>query len=322
MSREDPFRASRRRVIQAGLLAGLGSMLPAGLPAADRASRAITKAIPSTGERIPVIGLGTANQYGRAEYGEVRDILKRMHELEGTVIDTAALYRGSEETVGNALSELGLLQKMFIATKLNAPGASADAPGASADAAGGLESFERSLQRLGKVDLLFVHFPSSVDAMMPLLVDLKHQKRVRYIGITTVNPLQHAQVAEYMRKYPLDFVQVEYSLGDRAAEMEILPLAQQRRIAVMAAYPFGGGGSKSLFNQVANRSLPDWASEFGIASWGQFFLKYVVSHPALTCAIPGSTKLSHLEDNQAAGRGRLPDFKTRKRMEEFWQTTA
>lgn len=315
MSRDDPFRASRRRVIQAGLLAGLGSMLPAALPAAERAQRVITKAIPSTGEKIPVIGLGTANQYGRAEYDEVREILERMHELEGTVIDTAALYRGSEETVGNALSELGLLQQMFIATKLNAPGA-------SADAAGGLESFERSLQRLGKVDLLFVHFPSSVEAMMPLLVDLKRQKRVRYIGVTTVNPLQHAQVAEYMRKYPLDFVQVEYSIGDRAAEMEILPLAQRRRIAVMAAYPFGGGGSKSLFNQVGNRPLPDWAPEFGIATWGQFFLKYVVSHPALTCAIPGSTKLSHLEDNQAAGWGRLPDAKTRRRMEEFWQTTV
>src|SRR5260221_12568529 len=104
--------------------------------------------------------------------------------------------------------------------------------------------------------------------------------------------------------------------------MEILPLAQQRRITMMAAYPFGGGGSNSLFNQVADRTLPSWAPEFGIASWAQFFLKYVVSHPALMCAIPGSTKLSHLEDNQAAGRGRLPDARTRKRMEEFWQTTA
>jgi aryl-alcohol dehydrogenase-like predicted oxidoreductase len=304
-----PF--SRRDVIQLGLLGSLAATLPAlpgSLLAADSKSPVITKAIPATGESIPVIGLGT-NQFGRAPYDDVRSILRRMYELGGTVIDTAALYGDSEVQIGKALAELSLTQKMFIATKLNAPGV--------AGAVGGIESFERSMQRLQKVDVLFIHFVESFESMMPLVMDLKKQGRVRYIGITSIRPPQYPQLLDYMGKYPIDFLQVNYSLGDRSAEAQVLPLAQQRKIAVMAAVPFGGGRNL-LITQVADRQLPPWAADFGIASWGQFFLKYVVSHPAITCAIPGSSKLEHLEDNQAAGRGQLPDAPTRKKMEEFW----
>jgi aryl-alcohol dehydrogenase-like predicted oxidoreductase len=233
-----------------------------------------------------------------------------MHQLGGTVIDTAALYGESEVQIGKALAELNLTNSMFIATKLNAPGG-------RGDGVGGAASFERSLQRLHKVDLLFIHFIDSVEAMMPLIADLKKQGKVRYIGITSIHPSEYPQLANYMRRYPIDFLQVDYSLGDRAAEAEILPLAQQRRIAVMAAVPLGGGRNL-LLNQVGNRQLPPWTAPLGIATWGQFFLKYVVSHPAITCAIPGSSKLEHLEDNQAAGHGRLPDAQTRKKMEQFW----
>jgi len=212
--------------------------------------------------------------------------------------------------IGKALTELNLTTKMFIATKLNAPGG-------SGDGVGGLPSFERSVQRLQKVDLLFIHFVDSVEAMMPLVTDLKKQGKVRYIGITSIRSSQYPQLLEYMRKYPMDFLQVNYSLGDRSAEAEILPLAQERKIAVMAAVPLGGGRNL-LIKQAGDRQLPSWAAQFGIASWSQFLLKYVVSHPAISCAIPGSSKLEHLEDNQAAGHGHLPDTEARRKMEALW----
>jgi len=311
MSRQPVLRWSRRDVIEAGLLIALAAALPPALRAADDKASLITKSIPSSGEKIPVIGVGT-NQFGRTPYGDVRSILKRMYELGGTVIDTAAGYGDSEVQIGKALGELGLSQKMFIATKLSAPGAMGP---------GGVESFERSVQRLQKVDLLFVHHVDSVESMMPVVADLKKQGRVRYIGITSIRSGEYPQLLECLRKYPMDFVQVNYSLGDRAVEAEILPLAAGRKIAVMAAVPLGGGRNL-LLKQVGDRKLPPWAADFGIASWGQFFLKYVVSHPAITCAIPGSSKLEHLEDNQAAGRGRLPDAATRRKMEEFWAEKA
>jgi aryl-alcohol dehydrogenase-like predicted oxidoreductase len=311
MSREPVLRWSRRDVIEAGLPVALAAALPPALRAADNKASLITKSIPSSGEKIPVIGVGT-NQFGRTPDDDVRSILKRMYELGGTVIDTAAGYGDSEVQIGKALGELGLTQKMFMATKLSAPGAMGP---------GGVESFERSVQRLQKVDLLFVHHVDSVESMMPVVTDLKKQGRVRYIGITSIRSGEYPQLLEYLRKYPMDFVQVNYSLGDRAVEAEILPLAAERKIAVMAAVPLGGGRNL-LLKQVGDRKLPPWAADFGIASWGQFFLKYVVSHPAITCAIPGSSKLEHLEDNQAAGRGRLPDAATRRKMEEFWAEKA
>jgi len=304
-----PTHRSRRSFLRLSLLSGTAALLPLRVPAADDPGALIAKAIPSSGEKIPVAGLGT-NQFGRIAYEDVRAILQRMHQLGGTVIDTAALYGESEVQIGKALAELNLTNSMFIATKLNAPGG-------RGDGVGGLASFERSMQRLHKVDLLFIHFIDSVEAMMPVIMDFKKQGKVRYIGITSIHSSEYPQLANYMRRYPIDFLQIDYSLGDRSAEAEILPLAQQRRIAVMAAVPLGGGRNL-LLNQVANRPLPAWAAPLGIATWGQFFLKYVVSHPAITCAIPGSSKLEHLEDNQAAGHGRLPDAETRRKMEQFW----
>lgn len=323
MSDHEVFSPARRALLRAGLLGGLAAALAPRLEAADRA--VITKTIPSTGERIPVVGIGT-NRFGRTPFEDVRSILKRMYELGGTVIDTAALYGESEVQIGKALEELGLTRKMFIATKLNAPGprpGAARGPGGFrfGDGIGGPESFERSMQRLHKIDLLFVHFLYSVESMMPLLMDLKRQGRVRYIGITSIRTPEYPRLLEFMRRYPLDFVQINYSLGDRSAEAELLPLALERRMAVMAAVPLGGGRNL-LIDQVRQRQLPRWAADFGITTWGQFFLKYVVSHPAVTCAIPGSSKLAHIEDNEAAGHGPLPDASVRRKMEEFWSGEA
>jgi aryl-alcohol dehydrogenase-like predicted oxidoreductase len=151
--------------------------------------------------------------------------------------------------------------------------------------------------------------------------EYKRAGKIRYLGATTFQGNEHGQMVEVLRKYPLDFIQIDYSLANRQAAEAVLPLAQQRKVAVMIDVPLGGRRG-SLFQEVAGRQLPGWAADFNATTWSQFFLKYVVSHPAVTCAIPGSTNISHLEDNQAAGRGRLPTTAERKRMEDFWDGTA
>jgi aryl-alcohol dehydrogenase-like predicted oxidoreductase len=318
---------SRRDVMQAGLVAGIGAVLAAPLLAADAALPLITKAIPSTGEKVPVIGIGT-DSFGEIDAGTVRDLLKRMNEMGGAVVDTAALYAGSEERIGPALTGLNLRSKVFLVSKMNAAGATNDPPKPpisrhGVDPVSGIDSFNRSLSRLqtDKIDLMMAHWLSSVDRLMPVLIDLKKRGKVRYIGITTVSPEQHVRFASYMRQYPLDFIQVEYSLADRGAAKDIFPLALQNKIAVSAARPFGGD-TNALLGKVKGRALPPWAADYDIATWGQFFLKYVVSHPAVTCAVPGSTKLTHVADNQAAGRGRLPDAAARRKMETYWASLA
>ncbi len=326
MSQSNDSPVSRRHVMQAGMLAGISSMLPASLLAADVATPLISKPIPSTGEKLPVIGVGT-NQFGRADAGAIRDVLKRMSELGATVIDTAAMYDGSEAVIGASLKELNLRRRMFIATKFNAANVGLGRPlisgGPVSDPVGGLDSFERSLQRLqtDKVELMMVHGYPSVALLMSELQELKASGRARYIGITAVIPEDHAPIMGFMRKYPLDFVQVQYSLADRSAEKELLPLAQARKIAVMAAQPFGGARNL-LLSKIGDRRLPPWAADLGVTSWAQLFLKYVVSHPAITLAIPGYTRVAHLEDNQGAGRGQLLDAATRRRIEEHWASGA
>jgi aryl-alcohol dehydrogenase-like predicted oxidoreductase len=319
---------SRRTIIETGLLAGAGAALAPWVTAADQSSLpVIKKKIPSTDEEIPVMGIGT-NAFRAANYAQLRDILKRMHELNGSVIDTAAMYGDSEAAIGKALAELGIRKQMFIATKFNAEGVKMPGPPPGApppggpppmDNAGGEASFERSLTALqtDRIDLMQAHFLSSVDPLMPLLQKLKKDGKIRYIGITTISVEQHPQLIEYMRKYPIDFIQVDYSLGNREAAETVFPVARERKIAVMIAVPLGGRRG-SLLSQTADRQLPSWAADIDVTSWSQFFLKYVISHPAVTCAIPGSSQLEHLEDNQMAGRGRIPDAAMRKRMEAFW----
>jgi len=320
------FPLSRRDVVGGGLATGLGLMLGAvartatAQPAAAGAEPPqaaalqqplITKAIPATGEKLPAIGLGT-DQFRSGESAAIEDEIRRMHELGGRVIDTAAAYGDSEAIIGEALARLGLGQGMFIATKLTAQGR-----GFGGDGVGGEASLERSLSRLkvSRIDLLQVHNLDGVDELLPLMQRWKQAGQIRYIGITTSRVQQHAAMVEYMRRYPLDFVQVDYSLANRDAASNVLPLAMERRVAVLANIPFGFG---AVLRRAQSRPLPNWASEINVSSWAQFLLKYVISHPAVTCAIPGSTRVSHLEDNQLAGRGRLPDAAMRRRMEQYW----
>jgi aryl-alcohol dehydrogenase-like predicted oxidoreductase len=314
MSRRATTALSRRGFIEAGVALGVGGLLarttaaaPAGAAGAPAASAAggsvlplLTKPIPSSGERIPVIGIGT-DSFNAGARDDQRLELKRMIELGGTVIDTSDDYGDSEALIGEALEALGARGKIFLATKCSK----------------GAGSFARSLELLktARVDLLQVHNLHGTGELIPTFHEWKKAGKIRYVGITTSRVSQHAEMAEAMRRYPLDFIQVDYSIDNRDAAATILPLASERKLAVLANLPFG---HSSLFRKAGERPLPPWAADIDVTSWAQFFLKYVIAHPAVTCAIPGSTKVGHLEDNQAAGRGRVPDEAMRRRMEEYW----
>jgi aryl-alcohol dehydrogenase-like predicted oxidoreductase len=303
---------SRREVIRTGLAACLAAGLERAM-ATQSASAAppLTKPIPSTGERIPVIGLGT-DAFRTDEREDIRAEIERMHDLGGTVIDSAAAYGDSEALIGEALVAAGLRDRMFVATKLTA--------GGMFGGEGGEASFQRSLERLKtRIDLLQVHNLSGVDSLMPMLQKWKQSGKIRYIGVTTSRASQHAEIVDAMRKYPLDFIQVDYSIGNRDAAASVLPVALECRVAVLVNLPLARA---ALIGEAGQRALPDWAASIDVTSWSQFFLKYVISHPAVTCAIPGSTKLAHLEDNQAAARGHLPDASMRLKMEQFWDAKS
>lgn len=307
------LRHTRREFLAAGLAGAVAATLgwPADAGEDAAAGEPITRPIPATGERLPVIGLGT-NAYGvsdPAEYAARREVLEKMPGLGGTVIDTAYGYGDSEPVIGRALKELGNRDRFFVATKTPIRG----------ELAGAAALVEESFKRLQveTLDLVQVHNLHGLDVFMPILMELKAAKRIRYVGMSTSSDEQYPAFLEGLGRYPVDFLQVDYSVGNRSAAERILPYAQDKGIAVLVNMPLGGRRGP-MFGQVGDRALPAWAQEADIRSWSQFFLKYVVSHPAVTCAIPGTTKLKHLVDNQQAGRGRLPDAAMRKRMEEYW----
>jgi len=273
-----------------------------------------TKAVPSTGERLAVIGVGT-NNYSPAtadERAARRAVLAGLTAAGASVIDTAPAYRQSEEVIGELLADIGNRQQAFIATKVSADGG---------NLAQGVAMIEESKRRLKTkvLDLVQIHSLNGVDVLFPHLFDLKKKGQIRYVGITTSNGSQHAAMTELINSQPIDFVQVDYSIANRAADETVLPAALAKRVAVLVNLPFGGRRAEnSLFARVRGAELPDWAAETGARSWGQLFLKYVISHPAVTVAIPGMTRLEHLEDNLAAARGRMPDSSMRARMEKYW----
>jgi aryl-alcohol dehydrogenase-like predicted oxidoreductase len=315
MSSSFETSVSRRSVMKGGLAAGIGIALgntPAW--AADTASLPlITKAVPSTGEKLPVIGLGT-NAYSVTAPEEIaarREVLKNFPQLGAKIIDTARGYGESEVVLGNLIKELGIRDKVFIATKTPM----------RSDLAQASKELELALTRMqvSRLDLLQVHNFFGIDEFIPLFQEWKKAGKVRYIGVSTSTDQQYPQLLDAMKKYPLDFIQVDYSIENRGSEAEILPLAQSKGMAVLINVPLGGRRG-NLLPRVADKKLPDWAADIDATSWAQVLLKYNVSHPAVTAVIPGTTKLTHLEDNQRAGRGRLPDAALRKKIEEFWAT--
>jgi aryl-alcohol dehydrogenase-like predicted oxidoreductase len=317
----------RREVIKAGI-ATLAAAHLASAWAADKkkkdkdeprkpfAAPLMTKAVPSTGERLAAIGVGTNNYSPTTaeERGARREVLAALTVAGASVIDTAPAYRESEAVIGELLAEIGNRKKVFVATKVTAPGG---------DLAKGIAMIEESKRRLKSdvLDLVQIHSLNGVEVLFPHLNELKKKQQIRYVGITTSQSEQHAQMLELIKTQPLDFIQVDYSLGNRAAAEAVLPAALEKRIGVLINLPFGGRRDGSLFKRVGEAELPDWAAEIDCRSWSQVFLKYVVSHPAVTVAIPGMTKLAHLEENLDALRGRMPDAAMRARMEKYWDQT-
>jgi aryl-alcohol dehydrogenase-like predicted oxidoreductase len=300
-------RALFTRVLPSCLLA---PRLPLAFGANGNASSVISKPIPASAELLPAIGLGT-DAFNRSDQAAIREEIERIVQLGGTVIDTSSDYGDSEALIGDALSATGLRSRLFLATKLTASG------GLFGMGIGGEASFRRSLQRLrtDRVDLLQVHNLDGTDTLMPLMQRWKQAGQTRYVGVTVSVGWQHDALARTMRRYPLDFIQVDYSIDDRDAERVIFPTALERGVAVLVNLPLGRA---SLIRRARGKPLPPWAAELGISSWSQFFLKYVISHPAVTCAIPGSTQVAHLQDNQLAAREPLPDAAARARMERYW----
>ena len=305
---------SRRSVMKGGLAAAAGLALGEGAAAADPASLTlITRTIPSSGEKLPVVGVGT-NAYGVTGPEEVaarRDVLKALADVSGSVVDTARGYGESEVVIGRLLAELGNRDRLFIATKTPMGGDMSNGAAVLQD------SFDRL--RVDRVDLMQVHNFHGLDELMPVFREWKQAGKIRYIGVTTSTDGQYPQMKAAMQRYPLDFIQVDFSIENRTADDEILPLARDKGMAVLVNVPLGGRRG-NLLPKAAGKPLPDWASEIDVTSWAQFLLKYNIAHPAVTCVIPGMTKLTHLQDNLRAGRGRLPDAAMRRRMQQHWES--
>ena len=294
---------TRRDLLAAGsilALCGYHSLM------ADTSNTLIRKPIPATGEPLPVIGMGTWQTFHVGEDSEERapllEVLKIFFEQGGILIDSSPMYDQAEEVAGDLVTKIGAHDRLFAASKVWTNGH-----------VNGIAQMERSFRRMhvDQMDLMQVHNLRDWRIHLPTLRSWKDEGRIRYIGITTSSLRQYDDFADVMRSEDLDFVQLNYNVGLRAAEDVLLPLAAERGIAVLVNRPFGGG---NLFPRVRGKSLPEWAEEFDCESWAQFFLKFVVSHPAVTCAIPATSDPRHATDNMGAGYGRLPDAAMRERM--------
>jgi aryl-alcohol dehydrogenase-like predicted oxidoreductase len=303
---------TRRRFIAGTALAAC-AVAPWRAAVARTDAPLITKPIPSSGERLPVIGLGTNNFSVEAadEIAQRGQVLERLIASGCRVVDTAPAYGRSESVIGELLASLEARDRVFLATKVT----TSDDAGAE-----GRAMIARSFDalRTDRVDLMQVHNLLGAEVMLPILREMKAAGRIRYVGITTSRQEQHERMVELMNTHPLDFIQVNYSIEDDAAAARVLPLAADKGIAVLVNMPFGGRRGGNLFGSTRGRELPEWAAEIDVASWAQYLLKYVVSHPAVTCAIPGTHRPEHARDNVAAARGSLPDAATRARMLAYW----
>jgi diketogulonate reductase-like aldo/keto reductase len=277
----------------------------------SESEKMLTKPIPATDESIPVIGLGTWEVFdvaGSAEEIETRkEIIDMLVARGGSLIDSSPMYNRSEKIVGDIIKQSGNRDELFLATKIWTNGKSR-----------GESQMRRSAELLnaGVIDLMQVHNLRDTDVHMATIRDWQEEGRIRYNGITHYTASAHKSLERAMQKHNPQFVQINYSLGEREAERRVLPMAQDLGIAVLINRPYMAG---RLFSAVRGRELPDWASEFA-ESWGQFFLKFIVSHPAVTCAIPATSKPHHMADNLGAGFGAMPDAAVRQRMAAFWDS--
>ena len=305
---------SRREWLRLSLGSGAALALHPRVLRALQAQQILTRAIPSTGERVPIVGLGssaTFSQVARSEdVSALKEVMRTLVEKGGTVFDTAPGYGASEEVAGRVARELGLTDRIFWATKVNV------ARGGPADPAAARAQIETSFQRIGKrpIDLIQVHNLGDVPTQLGILKELKRAGRVRYVGVTSTNERQYPELEAVMRNEPLDFIGVDYAIDNREVETTLLPLARERKIGVLVYAPFG---RTRLWRRVEGHEVPAWAAEFDARSWAQFFLKFVASHPDVTAVTPATSRASNMADNLGAAVGRLPNAEQRRRMIEL-----
>jgi diketogulonate reductase-like aldo/keto reductase len=299
---------TRRTVLRSALLTAAASILPPPLYAWGQESLPATKPIRSTGESLPVVGLGSWVTFNVGEDPVLKDecaaVMAAFFEMGGRMIDSSPMYGSSQSTIGYGLRKLGYPKTLFSADKVWTSNAN------------GREQIERSRAHWGvaRFDLLQVHNLVSWEKHLQTLFAMKADAKVRYVGITTSEGRRHDEIERIMASQPIDFVQVTYNVLDREVEARILPLAQERGIAVIANRPFRQG---DLIRQIGQHPLPEWVAATGASSWAQFILKFIVSHPAITCAIPATTRVDHVRENVAAGIGIVPDQALRRRMADY-----
>ncbi|QMU31256.1 aldo/keto reductase [Adhaeribacter radiodurans] len=304
-----PQNYSRRDATKLIAAAGASAFLHSPMDSLATPSTMLVRKIPSTNEPLPVIGLGTWQTFDVSPSPAVRaplkEVLQQFVEMGGKIIDSSPMYGESEVVVGDLAAELKVAKKLFMATKVWTQGRQE-----------GISQMETSMRemRSNPLDLMQIHNLVDWQTHLTTLREWKAAGRIRYIGITHYLVSAFDKLEKIMRSEPIDFVQLNYNITTREAANRLLPLAQEKNIAVIVNRPFESGG---LFSLVKDKPLPEWAREFDCASWGQFFLKYILGHPAITCVIPATSKIKHLTDNMGAGYGRLPDGAARKRMEQY-----
>ena len=302
---------SRRQFVSTVSLAAASLFLtPWQLKAGEPAM--LRKAIPGTAESLPVIGLGSWLTFDvDTDAPVIVDFVRLIEdffERGGELIDSSPMYGSAEQIIGLLLNRADMRDRVFAATKVWTDGEQA-----------GIRQMQRSAQQWGidHFDLMQIHNLRDWQTHLKTLTAWKAEGKIRYLGITTSHGRSHSELETILRQEPVDFVQLTYNIEDRSVEKRLLPLAADRGIAVLVNRPYQGG---SLFSAVRGKTLPDWTAEFDCRSWGQFFLKYIVSHPAVTCVIPATTKRHHLQDNMDAGTGRQPEAAQRKKMESFFDS--
>ena len=302
------FKQQRRQVLKS-LLAGVAGSLLWPLPGLSSQQTLLSKAIPGSGERIPLIGLGSWITFNVGNDPEARNncarVIKNFVDAGGRMIDSSPMYGSSQQVIGYALSKTGLTNKVFATDKVWI-----------AEGEQGPAQMEQSRRywQITKFDLMQVHNLLAWEEHLQTLRQMKAEGKLRYLGITTSHGRRHAELEKIMQKEPLDFVQLTYNILDREAEQRLLPLAREKGIAVIANRPFQRG---DLIDTVKQHPLPAWAKECDCDNWAQFLLKFIVSHPAVTCAIPATSRVDHVMENMGAARGQLPDAKLRQRMIDY-----
>jgi len=282
------------------------------MPAHARGAAMIERRIPKTGESIPAIGLGTWQVFdvagNAAEMAQAKETLKVFVELGGRAIDSSPMYGSSESVTGQLATELGVRAKLFVATKVWTTGRQA-----------GIRQMEDSMKKLRveRLDLMQVHNLQDTDTHLATLRDWKAAGRVRYVGITHYHSGAHADLERFVKRGDIDFIQVNYSIAEPEADRRLLRAAADNRVAVIVNRPFVAG---EMFRQVKGKPLPDWAKEIGCTSWAQFFLKWILAHPAVTCAIPATRNPAHLTDDLGAASGPLPDEAMRRKMSAYFNS--